>query len=229
MVIDRKKKDGGYSGVKVKYTLLTAILLVFVLLVTVVPVASAKSNTGNDQSKPVNGVAIEKMIEKLERFVTRCDDGTFRLDIPADAKIDRTSREFKAISAGMSAINRLIREGTLVSTPNLSVYSTDDDRFVLQAGVNRFKSRWYGFEIWLDHETCQGILAASGGVGGVAGILAAVLPGIPKAVAAVVAGFCVVNLSIVSAYDDGYGIHMKFLYPVAGPLPFPFHVCSQSG
>ena len=46
----------------------------------------------------------------------RCDDGTFRLDIPADANIDRSSPEFKAVLAGMSSVNELVREGELVTT-----------------------------------------------------------------------------------------------------------------
>ncbi len=85
---------------RLKYTLLTAILVAVVLLVSVVPVAMAKPDTAENQAKPLDGVAVEKMIERLEPYVMRCDDGTFRLDIPKNAKINKTSPEFKAILGG---------------------------------------------------------------------------------------------------------------------------------
>ena len=214
---------------------MTAILLAVVLLVSVVPVAMAKPDTADKQAKPVDGAAIDRMIEKLEPFVTRCDDGTFRLDIPKGAKINKTSAEFKAILAGMNSVNELIRQGELVTTPDLTVYSVNDSQFVLQAGINRYKPRWYGFEIWIDHETCQGIRfvsEAGGGVSTVGGIIGAVVSGPPGWVLLGVAAFLIVNFAIIDTWDEGCGIHMKFLHfpylAIGSPPPIPFSISSQS-
>jgi len=210
--------------VKAKYTLLTAILLVFMLLVTMVPVASAKQDAGNNQVKPVDGVAIEKMIEKLEPFVTRCDDGTFRLDIPVDAKIDKTSREFKAITAGMNSTNQLIREGTLVTTADLTVYSADAGQFVLQDGINLFKSRWYGFEIWMSHETCMNLKAACGSLSAFTGAALGIFPNLyVKIISGVLFVVFTANYFIIDSHDDGCGVHLKFL----SGTPIPFNHMSQ--
>lgn len=208
---------------KVKYTLLTAILLVFVLLVTMVPVASAKQDAGNNQAKLVDGVAIEKMIEKLEPFVTRCDDGTFRLDIPADAKINRTSKEFKAISQGMNSINQLIREGKLITTPDLTVYSVNESQFVLQDGINKYKSRWYGFEIWMNHDVCETVASAAS-ITALAAALTS-LVGVPAPIALVVATLLGVGAEGIRILDNGCGIHLKF---IAGTPPILFYARGQS-
>jgi hypothetical protein len=80
---------------RLKYTLLTAILVAVVLLVSVVPVAMAKPDTAENQAKPLDGVAVEKMIERLEPYVMRCDDGTFRLDIPKNPRSTRPARSSK--------------------------------------------------------------------------------------------------------------------------------------
>jgi hypothetical protein len=207
---------------RLKYTLLTAILLAVVLLVSVVPVATAKTDTA---AKPVDGAAVDRMIEKLEPLVTRCDDGTFRLDIPAKAKINTTSREFKAILAGMNSVNELIRQGELVTTPDLTVYSVDDSQFVLQDGINLYKARWYGFEIWISHEGCQNLRAATGSASIFSGAALALFPNIyVKIASGVLFVLFTVNYYIIETHDDGCGVHLKFLSGV----PIPFNHMSQS-
>jgi len=188
------------SSRTLKYTLFTAILLAVMLVVTIVPVAAAKTD---NQAKPVDGAAIDRMIEELEPFVTRCDDGTFRLDIPKDAKIDKASREFKAVSDGMAYVNSLIKEGTLVSTPDLSVYSANDSRFALQSN-NRteFKWRWYGFEIWLSHYWC--VQLESGSLEAMAVVLECSL-GIGAPLAVAIAGVIGVGALVVYLNDNGCG------------------------
>ena len=206
-----------------KYTLATAILLAVMLVVTVVPVATAKTDTA---AKPVDGAAIDRMIEKLEPFVTRCDDGTFRLDIPKDAKIDKTSAEFKTVSAGMEAVNSLIQDGTLVSTPDLSVYSANDGQFVLQSN-NRteFKPRWYGFELWLSHPICQYAQVPL-----LAGDLAALImagTGVGTVIALPLAVFCIASGGLLGIFDDGCGVHMKFTGLPPGTFTL-FYIASQT-
>jgi hypothetical protein len=206
-----------------KYTLLTVILLAAMLVVSAVPVAAANSNAGNNQAKPLNGAAVDNLIEKLEPFVSRCNDGTFRLDIPANVKINKSSQEFQAILAGMNSVNELIRQGELVTTSDLTVYSVDGSQFVLQDGINLYKSRWYGFEIWLSHSVCQyiesGVLVGEGA----AAIAAATGIGLP--VALVIMAFIGVGGGILAIWDDGCGIHFKFF---GGAPPVPFHLSAQT-
>jgi hypothetical protein len=218
-------KNGGIQKVMIsrtlKYTLATAILLAVMLVVTVVPVATAKTDTADNQAKLVTDVAIEKMIEKLEPFVTRCDDGTFRLDIPKDAKIDKPSAEFKTVSAAMEGINELIREGELVSTPDLSVYSASDGRFALQSNNrNEFKWRWYGFEFWIDHNVCRYVVEATS-IGAIAAELTAFL-GVPLPLATAIAAVLGIGAIIVSNNDNGCGTHLKFYWqnPLYPPVLF---------
>jgi hypothetical protein len=192
-----------------KYTLLTVILLAAMLVVSAVPVAAANSNAGNNQAKPLNGAAVDNLIEKLEPYVTRCNDGTFRLDIPSDAKINKSSQEFKAILAGMNSVNELIRQGELVTTSDLTVYSVDGSQFVLQDGIDRFKARWYGFEIWLSHSTCMELEGAGAEVI-MSNILVDILP-ISWPLAVAIAAFMGVGAVILVAYDNGCGVHLKFL------------------
>jgi hypothetical protein len=197
------------SSKRLKYTFLTAVLLAVVLVVSAVPIATAKSNARNNV-EPVDGVAIEELIEKLEPFVTRCDDGTFRLDIPADAKIDTTSKEFKAISAGMRSVNKLIQEGTLLSTSNLAVYSAKDGQFALQDGNrSQFKWRWYGFEVWMDHNTCE-TLQSCGNIAAIIAAMCAVIPSIPTVAAAAIAAYLGIGAEILGILDNGCGVHLKF-------------------
>lgn len=205
-----------------KYTLVTAILLAVMLVVTVVPVATAKTDTS---AKPVDGDAIEEMIQRLEPFVTRCDDGTFRLDTPKRAKIDKASAEFKTVSASMEYINGLIREGIYVTTPDLSVYSVNDGQFVLQSNNrNEYKPRWYGFEIWLSHPLCQDIemcLLA----GDIAAIILARIPAAAP-VALALGIFFIANYGLLQIWDNGCGIHFK--YTMATGVPIPFYFASQT-
>lgn len=205
-----------------KYTLLTAVLLAVMLVVSAVPVAAERSNAAKEKAKPADGIAIEKMIEKLEPFVTRCDDGTFRLDIPKDAKINRTSEEFKAILAGMGFTNELVRQGELVTTPDLAVYSVDDSQFILQDGINRYKGRWYGFEIWLSHSVCQYI--ESGVVVGEGAAAIAAATGVALPVAIIIMAGIGVGGALLGIWDDGCGIHFKFF---GGAPPIPFHLSAQ--
>lgn len=216
---------------RLKYTLLTAILVAVVLLVSVVPVAMAKPDTAENQAKPLDGVAVEKMIERLEPYVMRCDDGTFRLDIPKNAKINKTSPEFKAILAGMNFTNELVREGKLVTTSDLTVNGVDDSQFVLQTGRSEIKPRWYGFEVWFSHETCQAIFVAGASVGAITLLLTAEFPHwVGKVIFGALAVFCAANVAIFDKYDEGCGIHMKFVNPnpVTLWLPFPFYIKSQT-
>lgn len=206
-----------------KYTLATAILLAVMLVVTGVPVASAKTDTADNKVKPVDGVAIEDLIEKLEPYVIRCDDGTFRLDIPAEVRINKNSPEFKGILAGMNSTNELIRQGQLVTTPDLTVYSVDGSQFVLQDGINKYKSRWYGFEIWLSHSVCQYIETGVAIGEGAAAIAAACGIGLPVAI--VIMTFIGVGGAVLAIWDDGCGIHFKFL---GGTPPIPFHLSAQA-
>jgi hypothetical protein len=208
-----------------KYTLATAILLAVMLVVTVVPVATAKTDTADYKAKPVDGVAIEMMIETLEPFVTRCDDGTFRLDIPKGAKIDKTSREFRTVSASMEYVNSLIREGIYVTTSDLSVYSVNDGQFVLQSNNrNEFKPRWYGFEIWLSHPVCQAIEMCCL-AGDVASIIMAVIPA-AAAFALPLGIFFIANWGLLSIWDNGCGIYFK--YTTATGVPVPFYFAGQT-
>jgi len=206
-----------------KYTLLTAVLLVAMMVVSAVPVAAQSSSSRNNEVKPLDGAAAENLIEKLETYVTRCDDGTFRLDIPANVKINKSSQEFQAILAGMNSVNELIRQGELVTTSDLTVYSVDGSQFVLQDGINLYKSRWYGFEIWLSHSVCQyietGVLVGEGA----AAIAAATGIGLP--VALVIVAFIGVGGGILAIWDDGCGIHFKFF---GGAPPIPFHLSAQT-
>ncbi len=206
-----------------KYTLLTAVLLVAMMVVSAIPVAAQSSSSRNNAVKPLDGAAAENLIEKLETYVTRCDDGTFRLDIPANVKINKSSQEFQAILAGMNSVNELIRQGELVTTSDLTVYSVDGSQFVLQDGINLYKSRWYGFEIWLSHSVCQyietGVLVGEGA----AAIAAATGIGLP--VALVIMAFIGVGGGILAIWDDGCGIHFKFF---GGAPPIPFHLSAQT-
>jgi hypothetical protein len=220
------KKDGGIQKAMIsrslKYTLATAILLAVMLVVTVVPVASAKTDTA---AKPVDGAAIDRMIEKLEPYVARCDDGTFRLDIPKGAKIHKTSAEFKTVSASMEYINSLIQEGIYVTTPDLSVYSVNDGQFVLQSNNrNEYKPRWYGFELWVSHPYCQWIE-----MGALAGDVAAAFAAIftvTAPLAALLAIWCTTNLGLFGIWDNGCGIHFK--YQMATGVPVPFYFAGQT-
>ena len=184
-----------------KYTLLTAILLGVMLVVSAVPVAAAKPNAGDNQANPFDGAAVENLIGKLEPYVTRCDDGTFRLDIPSGAKINKTSREFKAILAGMDSVNELIRQGELVTTSDLTVYSVDGSQFVLQDGINLYKSRWYGFEIWLSHSVCQYIETGVVVGEGAAAIAGATGVGLPVAI--IIMSVIGVGGAILAIWDNG--------------------------
>jgi len=191
------------------------------LVVTAVPVAAADSKAGNKQAAPLDGAAVDNLIEKLEPFVSRNNDGTFRLDIPANAKINKSSQEFKAILAGMNGINELIRQGELVTTPDLTVYCADGSQFVLQDGIDKFKTRWYGYELWLSHATILELKGAAGEVI-IANILVDLLV-IAWPVAVALAAFIGVGAVVLTAYDNGCGIHFKFF---AGFVPF--HLSSQS-
>jgi hypothetical protein len=220
-------KNGGIQKVMIsrtlKYTLATAILLAVMLVISIVPVATAKTDTA---AKPVDGAAIDRMIEKLEPFVTRCDDGTFRLDIPKDAKIDKASREFKTVSAAMGCINKLIQEGTLISTPNLSVYSADDGQFALQSN-NRmeFKWRWYGFEFWLDHNTCE-TLQSYTTIAAYVAFACAAFPSISTPAAIAIGLFLGIGAEILGILDNGCGVHFKF---AAAPPPVNFQCFHAAG
>jgi len=215
-------KNGGIQKVMIsrtlKYTLATAILLAVMLVVTVVPVATAKTDTA---AKPVDGAAIEKMIETLEPFVTRCDDGTFRLDIPEGAKIDKTSAEFKTVSASMEYVNSLIREGIYVTTPDLSVYSVNDGQFVLQSNNrNEYKPRWYGFEIWLSHPVCLAIMTCCL-AGDIACLIMAAIPAAAP-IALPLGIFFLANGGLLGIWDSGCGIHFKYTMAMGVPVPFYF-------
>jgi len=203
-----------------KYTLLTAILLVAMMVVSAVPVAAQSSSSRNNEVKPLDGAAAENLIGMLEPYVTRCDDGTFRLDIPSGVKINKTSREFEAILAGMNSVNELIRQGELVTTSDLDVYSVDDSQFVLQCDLDLFKARWYGYEVWLSHNTCMELKGAGAEVI-MSNILVDVVV-ISWPVALALAAFLGVGAVVLSAYDNGCGIHFKFF---AGFVPF--HLSSQ--
>lgn len=211
-----------------KYTLATAILLAVMLVVTVVPVATAKTDPADNQAKLVTDVAMEKMIETLEPFVTRCDDGTFRLDIPKDAKINKAGREFKTISAGMSYINSLIQEDTLVSTPDLSVYSANDSRFALQSNNrDEFKWRWYGFEVWISHD-CLTTMCYMGEAAAAIAFALALFPSISTPAAVAVGTCMIVSSRALLILDNGCGVHLKFS-PSGPPLLFtPWYFAAQT-
>jgi hypothetical protein len=222
-------KNGGIQKVMIsrtlKYTLATAILLAVMLVVTVVPVATAKTDTA---AKPVDGAAIDRMIEKLEPFVTRCDDGTFRLDIPKDAKIDKAGREFRTVSAGMAYINSLIQDGTLVSTPNLSVYSANDGQFALQSNNrDEFKWRWYGFEVWICHD-CLTTMCYMGEAAAAIAFALALFPSVSTPAAYAVGTCMIVSSRALLILDNGCGVHLKFC-PSGGVVPFvPFYFAAQT-
>ena len=192
-----------------KYTLFAAILVAAILVVSIVPVAMAKSDTAHMQTKPVDGAAIDSIIEKLEPHVRRCDDGTFRLDIPKGVKIDKTSTEFKIVLAGMEAVNSLIQEGIFVTRPDLSVYPATGGQFVLQSNNrNEYKPRWYGFELWLSHSVCQYLESGAALADMVALVCAATGVGAPIAIAII--PIVTTGAVLVGIWDNGCGVHMKF-------------------
>jgi len=211
-----------------KYTLATAILLAVMLVVTVVPVVTAKTDTLDNQAKLATDVAMEKMVETLEQFVTRCDDGTFRLDIPKDAKIDKASREFKTIVAGMAFINNLIQDGTLISTPNLSLYSANDGQFALQSNNrDEFKWRWYGFEVWICHD-CLTTMCYMGEAAAAIAFALALFPSISTPAAVAVGTCMIVSSRALLILDNGCGVHLKFS-PTGPPLFFtPWYFAAQT-
>ncbi|MNC63040.1 hypothetical protein D3C75_1131290 [compost metagenome] len=111
----------------------------------------------------------------------------------------------------MSGINKLIEEGQLVSTENLSVYNPKDDTLKQQDGVNDVVFHWYGFDVYLNHATCWNITHAMNVAAAAATITAAIPAAAP--VAAVIAGALWLDATIIDWNDAGRGVVIFFVYP----------------
>jgi hypothetical protein len=194
---------------KLGYKLLVALIVTAILSMTIVPAVAAQANKG--ASDP------ESIIEQLEPYVVRADDGTFSLDIP-EGVIDLTGVAAQRVLTGMSVTNALVRAGYLVTTPNNTAYDPTNDAFVLQAKPNEFNWKWYGYELWLSHETCQ-LLIFAGSAAIAASVLGSRVPGIPGWVAAGVGAWAILAVATIVYYDRyASGIHMKFLHGSVTPF-----------
>jgi len=187
---------------------IVSIMLVIVLALSFTVSVFAESDT-QSKMKADKGKEIQIAVNILEKYVNRLEDGTFELRLPRNEKLNVSNDVLNQITQGMNTINKLIKEGTLTSTENLTVYDPKDTSFSLQDGVNKIEFKWYGFDIYLNHAVCWNITHALN----VAAAAAAITAAIPAAstVAAIIAGALWLDATIIDWNDAGSGVVIFFL------------------
>jgi len=192
---------------------LMSILLVFVFAFSFVGNVFAAdrtmSNVNNQQQIAIDkGKEIKDAIKILDKHVIRLDNGTFQLNVPKNVQSQISDDVFNGINNSMNDINELVKQGALVSTPNLSVYNPKDTSFTLQDGVNQVLYYWWGYQVWMNHQLTYDV-SQSLNLAMAASIMSSAIPGVAP-YAAVVGGYCLAHQTLMNWNDNGSGVVMSF-------------------
>lgn len=198
-------------------TLLLVFMLSFCFVGNVFAADGTVSNANNQEQINVEkGKQIQKDIKILDKYVTRSDDGTFQLNVPQKVKSQIANDEFNQINDSMNQVNTRIKEGTLKSTSNLSVFDAKDTSFTLQAGINQVLWFWWGYQVWLNHTATYNTSHALN-LTAAASCVTIAIPG-AGAIGAIVAGYCWYHATLMDWNDAGRGIEMSFLVGATSPF-----------
>lgn len=115
-------------------------------------------------------------INTLSKGLVQNPDGTLSLSVSQEtaSKLGISNDGIQKLQQGIASLNTKIKSGELASTKNGTIYSKNDTDFVIQGGVNKSITCWWGWEVWANYnKTNQEIntytkLAAGYGIGSVA-------------------------------------------------------------
>ena len=208
--------------------LLSIITIISIIGLTFVSASaqSVKQVSKDDKKCEIEPGEIYDAVTELEPYVVRLDDGVFRLDAPAKITKKISAAALEQILSGMQITNSLIRDGSLVTTDGLDVFLAIDNQLTvistaISGGVDKIVFRWYGYDVYLSHATINALIYAAATGGGIATIIASIIP--PAAlVAGVIAGVVVIYMATITYFDSGNGTIIKFL--ING---VPFYFCGQ--
>ena len=200
---------------------LMSILLVFVFAFSFVGNVFAADRTmstvNNQQQIAIDkGKEIKDAIQILDKYVIRLDNGTFQLIVPKNVKLQISDDVFNGINNSMNDINKLITEGALVSTPNLSVYNPKDTSLTLQDGVNQVLFYWWGYQVWMNHQLTENVCQAMN-LTMAAALIASAIPAVTP-FSAVIGGYVLAEQTLMRWNDTGSGIVMSFYARMTTPF-----------
>lgn len=163
-------------------------------------------------------------INKIEPFVKRLHDGTFRHDAPSTILNEIPESTLAQISENMNFVNAQIQKGVLASTHNLDVY--DPNKGLSQqstfGGKTGLEPRWWGIKLFLDSYWSDKLIAAGNSAAGVLAVLVALeasgLISLPAALpTAVLAGAFAAAAGILSLCNGPNGMTINKVWDVASP------------
>lgn len=195
---------------------LCSVFLSFTLIFLIIGNVSAMQS----QSNKKNATAIDSFgsaVEILEPYVIRQTDSTFALNAPKKIISMIPADMFQEIMQGMQITNQMVREQNLVTTNDLRVYGStlsvsNSTASLLSGGVNKLVLRWYGWDLYLNHQTCHALSTiGSGSIGFVAAILIAAIPAVAP-VAGIVAAAVLLTIGIISYVNQGNGVILRITH-----------------
>lgn len=87
----------------------------------------------------------ERFISEADKYVKVSDDGLITLNLPTRLIRMISAEEYSALLEGISQVNKLIQDGTLIATENAIIYEVSDQELVVQGGnVNKVTWHWWG-------------------------------------------------------------------------------------
>lgn len=216
--------------IKILISIVVSICILFTTAVS--SFASSNEETLKQESAAKafqkNNQIYQNAIEVLTPYVSRQDDGTFELNAPNKVIKSLGECVLTRILSGMALINSEIKNGKLKSKDSLVVYDPLNNDFSIQANQNMIVYQWYGFDLYLDNQNTQTLLALIAGGAGATAIAAAICGMIPfgqlaSGVLWIVDGIITIGGAVI-AYNaaPGRGIFIRFVQQV------PVYICPQS-
>lgn len=163
--------------------------LVVSILSTVLILTSVTTAFGSTQSQAISAHVKDQanqkeqhlnIVRKLDRYVTRINDGTFRLNAPTSVTKNFDTKTLTAILSGMEKVNNLIRQGDLNSTSSKMVYDPSVDGYSIQGNLNEIVWHWWGANIYLNNTNTNillGVIAKGAAADTIAAAIAGMVPG----------------------------------------------------
>jgi hypothetical protein len=149
--------------------------------------------------------------KSLTKYVTRLSDGTFELNAPKNLEKQINPTILSQIKAGMNRTNILIRQGSLKSNEDRTVF-TSKDTYNVQNGVTKVEHYWDGsYDIYLDSGDATRVASELGGGVALTQILNKI-PGIGAAADVVGAVTGITAAEIAYANADSNGVIISYVW-----------------
>jgi hypothetical protein len=131
-------------------------VIVALTIVSIMSVGTANVFAESNEEVLTHHVTFDETIRLLEPYVS-ADNNQFQIaSIPATIKSKLGVDVIESIENGIAYMNHQATGGDLVITNNETVYSNEDNSFVIQGGnVNDVEMHWWGYEIDMSHSSAK--------------------------------------------------------------------------